>query len=370
MTSFKLSFKLIATALAMLGIIATIFFLTKENPSAHAENSESRVSKGTSVRLDTARVKGSRETLSLIGTVQAKHEVAVISETQGRVVKVFVEVGDQVRAGSTLVKIDAALKAATLSAASANYEKAKKDLDRFNKLLAEKNASETDVETARLTFKSAEAQYLIAKRELENASLTSPISGVVADRSVGFGTMVQPGSPVATVVDLSALKITVPVSEHDVFALRTGDTATVFTDAYPEVRFTARVKSIGSKGDAARAYPVELTMDNSPTHPLKAGQSARITFSISHAAALRIPRAALLGSVLSPVVFVAENGIARKRTLTVGKEHGTDIDVLTGLSAGDAVIVAGQFFLQDGAAIQTASPHPSPQVERVSRRDG
>jgi len=290
--------------------------------------------------------------LSLMGTVTANLDVMVISETVGRVEEVKVQVGDHVNAGSVLVKVDDELKLAAFKTAEVNYEKLKKDLQRYEDLFKSKSITDTEIEGARLACKSAEAQYLVAKRQYSDTRITSPINGIVASRLVDRGHMVSPGTEIANVVDISRLKATVNVAENDVFKLKPGDNVSVTTDIYPDIIFEGKINNISSKSDESHTYRVEIGLNNSDKHPLKAGMFARLTFPIiSKTNPLVIPRECLLGSRRNPQVFVLENKIAKLRDITTGSERGTDIEVLTGLNEGDAVIVNGQNNLVDGTEV-------------------
>jgi RND family efflux transporter MFP subunit len=157
---------------------------------------------------------------------------------------------------------------------------------------------------------------------------------------------------VANVVDIAKLKVKVNVAEKDVFKLKVGEEVEVTTDVYPNVKFKGVIASISAKGDEAHTYPVEITLNNSKEYPLKAGMFGRVHFtSLGERQTLAIPREALLGSVRSARVFVAENGVARLRPITVGQEVGKMLEVLEGLQEGELVIVSGQNNLRDGYAI-------------------
>ena len=146
----------------------------------------------------------------------------VISETIGKVTAVKADVGDHVNAGSVLVVVDDELKLAGFKAAEVNYEKAKKDLERYEALNKSKAVTDNEIEAARLGCKGAEAQYLVARRQYNDTRISSPIAGIVTSRLVDRGSMVQPGMPIANVVDISKLKVAVNVAEKDVFKLKPG----------------------------------------------------------------------------------------------------------------------------------------------------
>jgi RND family efflux transporter MFP subunit len=308
------------------------------------------------VSIEQAVKKNLSETLSIVGVINANNDVNIISETSGKVTQVFAKVGDYKSAGSVIVQVDDELKKAALMSAEANYEKAKKDYERFQELYKQKSATDAQLDQAKLGAAMAEAQYIVAKRQYEDTKIKTPISGVVTSRNVDVGSMVM-GAPqatlVANIVDISRLKVKLNVSESDVFKLKVGDQVSVTTDVYPGVTFKGRIETISSKADEAHTYPVEVSVLNERTNPLKAGMFAKVTFSsIENREAVVIPREALVGSIKNPQVYVVENGTAKLRNLVVGEEADTKIQVLQGLMEGETIVVNGQNNLVDGVTVE------------------
>jgi len=159
---------------------------------------------------------------------------------------------------------------------------------------------------------------------------------------------VSTGTAIAVIVDISRLKVKLNVSEANVYRLKVGDKAVITTDAYPGVTFEGRITFISAAGDATHNYPVEITMDNSKQHQLKAG-----TFAIAHIvihdtrAQLYIPREALQGSTKDACIYAVENGKAVKKNIVVGTSKGNFLQVLSGLTEGDTIVTTGQINLAD-----------------------
>ncbi len=345
-------FTVLASVLAV-AALAALLLLSKHDPSAAMPGGSVEV-KPVSVRVLTVSKEARAEKLVLVGTVQAIHDVQVVSETQGRVVGVFAALGANVREGQVLATVDAVLKESAFKSAQSAFEKAKRDMERFTTLHAEKNLSDNDLENARLTLTNAEAQLVTAKRHLDDATIKAPISGILTERLLEKGAMMQPGQVVGTIVDLSSLKIRVNVPEHDAFGLRVGAPVLVRTDVYAQTTFAGRITAIGSKADAAHSYPVEIVLPNSSSHPLKAGQSAQVEFATQPAAVLALPRTALAGTAERPVVYVLSGTTATRRTVGLGREYGTSVEITNGLQEGETVIISGQQNLRDGAAVSVA----------------
>ncbi len=292
------------------------------------------------------------EVFTHVGVIVANNDLAVISEQSGKVTEVMVKEGSYVSAGSPLVKLDSLMAEANLTAAQTSYEKAKKDWERNQSLHKDGLISESQLESARLAFKSAEAQHTVAQRQYQNANITSPISGIVSSRPVNIGTMVNPGTVVANVVDTSLFKVKLNLGEQEAFRLRVGDPAEITTDVYPGVTFSGRIDSISVKGDDAHTYPIQIVIpNNNAKKPLKSGMYGKVKFTLPNQNALTIPRTALAGSIQEPEVYVVEAGKARLRPIVVGSEIGSKLTVLEGIQEGDLVVFNGQDNLKDGIAV-------------------
>ncbi len=347
------NWKAIVSVVVILAVIITVLFMNKKKMSANASGGIKDV---YYVTVDKVSKKDLSETLSLVGTINANNDVNVISETAGKVTAVFVKVGDYKQAGSVLFQVDDELKKAAFMSAEANYEKAKKDYERFQSLYKEKSVSDSQLEQAKLGAALAESQYIVAKRQLNDTQIKTPISGYVAARYVDVGSMVQ-GAPqatmVANVVDISKLKVKLNLPESDAFLTKIGDEVAVNTDVYPGVKFRGRVESVSSKGDEAHTYPVEITVLNESAHPLKAGMFATVKFtSLKDRQTIAVPRESLVGSVKAPQIFVVENGIAKLRNIVLGNQFGIYVQVLQGLNEGETIVVNGQNNLVDNLKVE------------------
>jgi RND family efflux transporter MFP subunit len=342
-------FKIISAVVVVLAITVAVLLSNKSRMKAASRTDEIRF---LPVTLVQAAREALSQSLSLTGTIVAYNDVPILSETQGKVTKVNVNVGDYVEANTPIVQLDDELKHASFQAAEVNYQKTKRDLERYESLVKDNSVSDAQLEAARLTFKSAEAQYIVARRQYNDMKIKTPIAGVVTSRPVDIGTNVQNNSVVANVIDISRLKVKLNVSERDVFKMKTGDKVTIATDVYPGVTFEGTISTMSSKADDGHTYAVEAVLPNNTTHPLKAGMFGRVSFvSVQSIESLSIPRQALVGSLREPKVFVVENNVAHVRDIVVGGEFDTRIEVLSGLKEGESVVVNGQNNLKDNTPV-------------------
>jgi RND family efflux transporter MFP subunit len=304
------------------------------------------------VTVSTVEQKKVSNSLELVGTIVGDNDVQVVSEAQGKVTGIYVNVGDYKAAGSVIAQLDDELKKSAYETAEVNYEKSKKDFERYKVLYKNKSVSDVQYEQAKLGFYNAQSQYVAAKKAYEDTKITAPISGIITARYVDIGTYVNKNMAVANIVDISNLKVKVGVAEKEVFSLKKGDKVTVTTDVYPGVEFPGVISTISDKGDQAHNYPVEVSLKNSNQHPLKSGMFGKVSFTQkTDKSRLVVSRDALVGSIKDPQVFVVENGKVHLRTITIGTAYDTNLVVLNGLKKGDKVVVNGQNNLEENTAV-------------------
>ncbi|KXK55623.1 MAG: efflux RND transporter periplasmic adaptor subunit [Chlorobi bacterium] len=291
--------------------------------------------------------------LSLVGTMIASREVNIASEIMGRVRSVNMELGQAKGAGSLLITIDDELKRTALEQAKISLEKAKKEYERVQMVQVENALPDQTLDNAKWAVQLAETQVAAAERQVRDARISAPISGTVTAKMVEVGSMVQPGQVLGTIVDLANLKLRINVPEKDVFSLKVGDPVEITTEVYPGVTLEGRIKAIIGKADEAHTYPVEITIPNNRTHPLKAGMFGRASFtSLPKRTSMVIPRAAVIGSVKNAQVYVVNGTTVRLRNVVLGEEIGTNVEVLSGLKEGEQVVSTGQNNLRDSMQVE------------------
>lgn len=340
---------ILITATANALVIFALMF-NKSKMDAQAESSKS--DKPLVVRSIQAEKKFLANTLKAVGAIESENDVTVISETQGKVVKVLANVGAKLQAGEGIIQIDSEIKYANFIAAEAQFEKAKKDVERYEILRRESGIAENELELARLNLKQAEAHYIIAKRQCSDATIRAPISGTLTERKFNIGDMIQPDAPVATLVNTASLKINVFISESDVIKLRVGESVNISVDVYPEASFTGKIKSISEKATDAGNYAVVVSLANSKGIPLKIGMTARLTFHThTQQEAVILPRIALQTSEKYAFVYVVENGIAVQKPVVAGRSAGGEIEIVSGLNGGERIVISGQTLLKNGTPV-------------------
>ena len=291
--------------------------------------------------------------IELVGSLVAFKEMNIMSQTQGQIISLDLKEGQSKTKGSVIATVDKKLKELAVQSAKINVDRLAKDLERYKNLFEGGGVTEQQLEDVRNNYESAKIQYEQAEKQLSDATILAPFNGIITSKKIEQGDFVNIGSPIATIVDISRLKVKLNVSETSAYKLHLGDKAIITTDAYPSVEFTGNISFISPKGDDTHNYPVEIEIANNSTHPLKAGSFVNVSINLGATDnALCIPRESLQGSISDAQVYVAQNGKAVLRNIVVANGDNNYLKVLSGLKEGEQIIVTGQVNLTDGKAIK------------------
>ena len=352
---------------------------------------QGRVAGGIETRLRVKVATVERAALpdagSVTGTVRAFHRAQIMAETRGRVVTRVVEPGAQLDAGDALVELEASRlelevrrTRAALSAARTVLAHAEREFERGERLAAESAISAQRRDDLRLGLDRARDELALARvahdtaqRNLADARIEAPFDGTVDSIHVSVGDFVSPGTPVATMVDLSRVRIFGGVTAREAARLRAGATADVSFADLGGRHFEATLKSVSRVADASDGtYEIELWMDNAETL-MRDGLVARISLPrVDGERYVLAPREALLRRDGRPEVFVVvdEGGrsVARTRALRTGRSDADWVEVVDGLAPGDRVVHDGQFALADGVVVEIDETPMSPVATREVER--
>jgi cobalt-zinc-cadmium efflux system membrane fusion protein len=312
--------------------------------------------------------------LSTTGEVAANpdREARVTPRMPGRVVKVLKSVGDRVQAGEPL----ALLESIELGQAQADYLEAlsrerlaQRVLERQRRLFGkdlsakkEVQAAENDVEVARINLEKAKNKLelfgltarrlatLAGTRKLDpQIPLLAPIGGVVTAKNVTIGEVLQPeaAEPSFRLTDTSVLWVNASLYEKDLGRVREGQSAVVTTNAYGGATYSGRVTRISTALDPATRTAKARVVVANPNGRLKPEMFVSVKLNVGSRQALAIPAAAVLQEKGERFAFVQEGaGTFEKRPLELGDKAGNYFPVLSGIKAGDQVVVAGGFTLK------------------------
>ncbi|HEY7472527.1 MAG TPA: efflux RND transporter periplasmic adaptor subunit [Gemmatimonadota bacterium] len=287
------------------------------------------------------------------GVVEPIRTVSVNSQLATTVRAVLVEEGDRVSTGTVLARLEDAELAVDLEAARAALEAARAAFERAEQLREREVITLPEYERERTALAAAEA----AERRLETrvgyATVRSPITGVVTAKLVEAGDVVGAQTPLFEIADVSTLVVPIGVSELDVGRLSPGDTIQVSLDALPDRPLRGRIRRVFPAADpATRLVPVEVALEaGSQARP---GYLARVRLRLDERQDVAlVPAGAILtGAGGGESAFVVEGGKALRREIETGLVSEGRVEIVRGLSPGEAVVVAGGSSLREGSAVR------------------
>jgi len=294
-------------------------------------------------------------------------EVKVLAEADGRVAELLVEEGSRVARGQVLaqlVKDDAEIM---LRKAEVRLENARINFERAEQEIVDKLISREQYDKDHLDHQIAQQELAEAKWRLEKTTIRAPFGGRVTERFVKLGQHLHPGEQLFTVSDFDPLVARIFLPEKDVFGLKEGRDVRITLKANDTTRFHGRIRQISPVVDTGTGT-VKLTIEASAP-PAEVRPGAFVTIDIvreTRPQAILVPREAVVRELQDAYVFVANGGVAEKRTISLGLEEGGRIEALSGVKAGEQVIVAGQGGLKQGSAIKVI---PAPEASDLGNLD-
>lgn len=296
-----------------------------------------------------------------------ENEVKVLAEADGRVAELLVEEGSRVARGQVLaqlVKDDAEIM---LKKAQVRLENTRLNFERAKEEVASNLISREQYDKDYLDNQIAQQELAEAQWRLDKTTIRSPFGGRVTERYVKLGQHLHPGEQLFTVSDFDPLVARIFLPEKDVFGLKEGRDVRITLKANDTTRFHGRIRQISPVVDTGTGT-VKLTIEASAPPP-EVRPGAFVTIDIvreTRPQAILVPREAVVRELQDAYVFVANGGVAEKRTISLGLEEGGRIEALSGLKAGEQVIVAGQGGLKQGSPIKVI---PAPEASDLLIQD-
>lgn len=340
----------------LIGVFVLIGSVLANNKKKNAEKTAVVADAGTtqvSVRVSPVQKQSIQLDFSANGNFAPAQQMNFAAENSGRVMRVLVDEGSYVRRGQTLAIIKTDVLNIDLETAQAAHQNALRDKQRYENAFQTGGVTQQQLDQAKLQLENAAARVAQARVRINDANIKSSINGIVNKRYIEPGAVVNPGTQLFELVDVSKLKLAITVNETQVANLKVGDKVDVKASVFPDKNYYGRVTFIAPKADASLNFPVEIELAGNPGNQLKAGMYGTAIFTFGNTApVVLVPRSAFVGSVSSNQVFVVENGnTAKLRNVVAGRVLGDKVEVLQGLNEGETIIISGQVNLADGSTI-------------------
>lgn len=346
--------KKLIVSLVCIGIIGFIIFKLAANKKDINQKNQPAKVENIHIPVTIAMVKEEVKEAGLVktGILAPFKEAKVLSVSGGNIQHLMFNLGDHVHQGQTLAIVDTHLLQLDLQKAESNVSKLKRDLQTYADLLEGNAATQEKVNDIRQTYQDAQNEVERLRRQIADAAIKAPTGGIISTKAVEEGMFVSTGAEIASIVNLSQLKVQVYLTEAEVYQIRQGQKIKLTTDVYPDRAFFGIVTFISPQANQAYNYQVEITAANEKDAPLRSGTFVFADFSRKTIQKIMlIPREALNESTQNASVYVVQEGKAVLRNIQTGVEYGSNIQVLGGLETGDQVITSGQINLKDGTLI-------------------
>ncbi len=354
-------------------IALTFLFISCGKDKKETANNEPAIA----VQLSGTTNDNNSPFVTASGKIEAENSANLSTRMMGYVTKVHVKVGQKVGAGQLLVSInntDLHAKKAQVDAsilqATAAFNNAKKDYDRFVNLYAQQSASQKELDDMTARYEMAKAT-LEGARQMRNevmaqfsySNITAPFSGEITNAFVKEGDMANPGMPLVGIEGASRLQVTAMVSESDISSITNGMTVKVMVKSLNK-EVAGKVSEVsGSAKNTGGQYLVKVNL-NQIDKSILSGMFVNVQFPVENKKEstnlvfdkVMVPEIALVKQGQLTGIYTVGNGnTAILRWLRIGKSFGNQVEVLSGLSANESYIVSADGKLFNGAKVQLAN---------------
>ena len=298
------------------------------------------------IKIHEAIVRDVEQTFELTATVMPETKNSIAPSAPGRIRDILVEVGQHVSKGQKLVQMDVA----NLSNLETQIENVKRMYKRTQELFNVGGASQQDLDNSKLQLDVAQTNL---KNLTENTFLLSPISGVVTARNYDNGDMYSGQMPVLTVMNINPVKLLINVSESFYSKVKTGMPVKIGFDVFGDQSFQGKVNLIYPTIDQnTRTFAVEIKVNNN-NNKIRPGMFARVTLEFGKVKHVVVPDLSIIKQTGSGAkfVFIYNNGKVEYKEVEIGRRVDSDYEVISGVTAGEQIVVAGQSKLVDGTVV-------------------
>ncbi|MFU8812741.1 MAG: efflux RND transporter periplasmic adaptor subunit [Balneolaceae bacterium] len=309
------------------------------------------------------------EFIRVTGTVEALDDAVISSEVSGRILMIR-DRGDRVAVGEPIARIDDRVIQAQFEAAKTALELAQDNFERLESLYADSIISTQDYNSARAQRDQARAQFNQAEKQLEDATISAPFTGLIEERFIREGELINPGMPVVRLVNISRVRILSGVPERFAGSIREGSNVVIEFRSLSETIRESSISYAGSVLDPeTRTFAIEVELQN-PGQRIKPEMVADLTIDRNRIEnAIILPRTSIIRNEGGTMVFIASQRNGRKEAelipVVTGEASGSLIRIVDGLSQGDEVVVSGMRNLNQGDELNIL--HSESSRERAAK---
>jgi membrane fusion protein (multidrug efflux system) len=295
------------------------------------------------------------ETIEAVGTARANEQVTLAAPVTERIVRLNFDDGSFIQRGQTVAVLAAAQENAQLNEAQARAREAQQQLQRVDALRQKGFATKSSLDTQVAAAAQARAQAAQARATIGDRIVTAPFSGWVSLRNISAGAVVTAGTEIATISDLSSIKLDFPVPETVLASIQPGLPILARSAAYPDQPFRGHIATIDPVIDPnTRAVTVRARLPN-PDRKLKPGMLLSVDIETAPRTSLSVPELAVIGEGDQRFVYlVQQDGTVKQTPVRTGLRSEGRIEILEGLRGGQRVVTEGVVKVSDGMKVRLA----------------
>ncbi len=304
-------------------------------------------------------------TIEAIGFIEPNQGVTLSTELAGTIDAITFESGKPVKADQLLLSLDSTVERANLRASQAKLPAAKAKFNRFQNLYKTSSISKEQLDEAEAAYRSLEADIESLKATIARREVRAPFSGVVGLRNVFLGQYLQPGTDIVRLEDTSVMRLRFTVPQTDISKIKLGQTIKINVDAYPQTQFDGHITAIEPAVNfQSGLIQVQADIPNNDGQ-LRSGMFARASIILPTVKIqIVIPQTAISFTLYGQNVYVLKEGeetdkegnkvkVLRAKQVVVkaGERRGNDVHVLSGIQAGDQIVLSGQVRLSNDTKV-------------------
>lgn len=350
----KKTLKAVGIVATIIGILAIMGVVLSSNKKKIDENNKAvdRSQVPVSVAVSKAAMGEFEGAMNFSGLVESQADADVTVNAPGTIKTLTITKGAYVRKGQVLGTVDSEQLKLQLKSLQLAESKLVTDVDRVRALVAGNAAPETNLKDLEFNLSNTRIQIEQVNQRIADNNIIAPISGVVLAKMMEAGEFANPGMPIARIVDVATLKVSVFVNEKHIYRIADHQDASVTSEALPGMNFKGKVTYISPVGDENHNYRVEVQLDGEGSKTLKAGTFTLVNLGTTEGGkALMIPAVALVTGIKETSVFVVQGDTVMSHPIVVGRREGEMVEVISGIKEGDVVVTAGQINLNNGSNV-------------------
>ncbi|MCW8108682.1 efflux RND transporter periplasmic adaptor subunit [Alteromonas ponticola] len=353
----------ITKAILFSALFTSPFLLTgcgNADATLSAESAKAEEQKVLSIPVEVyeARLGKIASNYTTTAILEAKEEAFVVARASGIIENIYVEEGDYVEKGQVLAQLDPNRYELSLKKARADLRGIEQELAKIDKVYSKKLVSDDTYDKLSAQYESIKATVKLAELDLKEATIVAPISGYIAERNAKVGNLTESfqRERMFHIVQQDIFQGVVYLPESELPRIRKDQQASLIVPALSSTAIPAYIERISPVIDAKTGtFKVTLNVPNENSQ-LMAGMFTEVAINYdTHENATLLPRQAIISIDNTNSVFVVEDGVAKKRDVTLGYEEGNTIEILSGVKHSERVVTVGHQNLKDSAPVEVVS---------------